>query len=279
MPTDPPSRHTEDDLDFGPTLRGLREGMKVFGRYTLARMLGRGGMGVVWLARDGKLDLEVALKFLPENLVGDEGALEDLRHETRRSMTLHHTNIVHVFDFVDDGHSAAIVMEYVKGKALSALRVEQAGRVYQPEGLLPLVRQVCEALSYAHETARIVHHDLKPANLMVAGDGIVKVMDFGIASSLSESMSRHSRAGAGGSGGGTLPYMSPQQIMGSPPSVADDIYSLGATLYELLTGKPPFFRGDLTRQIETITPPSIVDRRAELGVQGVPPASPLWEEV
>lgn len=279
MPTDP-TPLSESDLDCGPTLRGLREGLKVFERYTLVRMLGRGGMGVVWLARDDKLDLDIALKFLPDHLVGDESALADLRHETRRCMKLHHTHIVHVYDLVDDDATAAIAMEFVDGRPLSALRAEKAARVMDVADVLPLLRQTFEALTYAHETAKIVHHDLKPANLMLTKDGILKVMDFGIASSLSDSMSKHSRAGQGtGSGGGTLPYMSPQQIMGYPPSMVDDVYSLGATLYELLTGKPPFFRGDLTRQIESITPPSISVRRAELQIEGAAPVPAVWEQV
>jgi serine/threonine protein kinase len=280
MSTTPPSSSDPDaDLDFGPTLRGLRAGLKVFGRYTLTRQLGRGGMGVVWLARDGKLDLDIALKFLPDNLVGDESALADLRHETRRCMKLHHTHIVHVYDLVDDDDMAAIAMEFVDGRPLSALRAEKAARVMDVADVLPLLRQTCEALTYAHETAKIVHHDLKPANLMLTKDGILKVMDFGIASSLSDSMSKHSRVGQqAGSGGGTLPYMSPQQLMGYPPSVVDDVYALGATLYELLSSKPPFFRGDLTRQIESITPPTITQRREELHIEGATPVPEAWEQ-
>jgi formylglycine-generating enzyme required for sulfatase activity/predicted Ser/Thr protein kinase len=271
---------SESDLDYGPTLRGLRAGLKVFDRYKLIRQLGRGGMGVVWLGHDEKLDLDIALKFLPDNLVGDESALADLRHETRRCMKLHHTNIVHVYDLVDDEATAAIAMEFVDGRPLSALRAEKAARVMDVADVLPLLRQTCEALAYAHETAKVVHHDLKPANLMLTKDGILKIMDFGIASSLSDSMSKHSRVGQqAGGGGGTLPYMSPQQIMGYPPSVADDVYSLGATLYELLTSKPPFFRGDLTRQIESIIPPPVSARRAELGIEGAAPVSKVWEQV
>jgi formylglycine-generating enzyme required for sulfatase activity/serine/threonine protein kinase len=280
MPTDPPEPQTENDLDYGVTLRGLRSGLKVFGRYELIRKLGQGGMGVVWLARDDKLDLDIALKFLPDNLVGDESALADLRHETRRCMKLHHTNIVHVYDLVDDDATAAIAMEFVDGRPLSALRAEKASRVMDVADVLPLLRQTCEALTYAHETVKIVHHDLKPANLMLTKDGILKVMDFGIASSLSDSMSKHSRVGQQtGSGGGTLPYMSPQQIMGYPPSVVDDVYALGSTLYELLTSKPPFFRGDLTRQIESITPPTISQRREELGIEGAASVPVVWEQV
>jgi serine/threonine protein kinase/peptidoglycan hydrolase-like protein with peptidoglycan-binding domain len=267
-----------DPLDFGATLRGLRAGTKVFQRYRLERQLGRGGMGVVWLARDQKLDLEVALKFLPDHLVHDEVALDDLRRETRRCMRLTHQHIVRVFDLVDDPHTAAIAMEFVEGKSLSALRLDRPNRVFTVEEAGPWVRQMCEALAYAHESGRIVHRDLKPSNLMLDANGMVKVVDFGIASSIGDSMSRVSKADRVLSSGGTLPYMSPQQVMGYPPSVADDVYAIGATLYELLTSKPPFFRGSLESQIQSITPPSIRERRQELDIPGeaVPET---WERV
>jgi hypothetical protein len=273
------SDELNDELDIGATIRGLRSGLQVFGRYTLKRQLGRGGMGVVWLAQDARLELEVALKFLPENLVHDEAALDDLRQETRRCMKLSHTNIVRVHDLVDDGTTAAIVMEYVEGKTLSALRLEKATKVFEADEIMVWLRQVCEALDYAHTEGRLVHRDLKPSNLMITSHGQVKVMDFGIASSLGDSMSRMSRAGAKASTGGTLPYMSPQQVLGLPTSVADDVYSLGATLYELLTGKPPFYTGSLERQIETMMPPTLAERREHLGVGSEVAVPALWEEV
>jgi serine/threonine protein kinase len=114
----------DNDLDFGPTLRGLRTGLKVFERYVLQRMLGRGGMGVVWLAHDERLQIDVALKFLPEDLTHDETAIEDLRRETRRCVRLTHQNIVHVYDLLEDGSTAAIAMEHVDGKSLAALRLK-----------------------------------------------------------------------------------------------------------------------------------------------------------
>jgi hypothetical protein len=273
------SDELNDELDIGATIRGLRSGLQVFGRYTLKRQLGRGGMGVVWLAQDARLELEVALKFLPENLVHDEAALDDLRQETRRCMKLSHTNIVRVHDLVDDGTTAAIVMEYVEGKTLSALRLEKPTRVFEADEIMVWLKQVCEALDNAHTEGRLVHRDLKPSNLMITDHGQVKVMDFGIASSLGDSMSRMSRAGAKASTGGTLPYMSPQQVLGLPTSVADDVYSLGATLYELLTGKPPFYTGSLERQIETMMPPTLAERREHLGVSSEVAVPALWEEV
>jgi formylglycine-generating enzyme required for sulfatase activity len=170
-------------------------------------------------------------------------------------------------------------MEHVEGKSLGALRLEKSVRVFEARELLPVVRQMCEALTYAHEMARVVHQDLKPANVMVTPEGLVKVMDFGIASSIHDSASRLSKRSTSGTGAGTLPYMSPQQLTGYPASVADDIYSFGALLYELLTGKPPFYRGSLETQIQGIVPPSLTERRAELGIEGAEPIPALWEEV
>jgi hypothetical protein len=114
-----------DDLDLGATIKGFMPGQKVFGRYTLKKILGRGGMGVVWLARDEELEREVALKFLPEVIMGDRGALEELKRETRRNLGLTHPHIVRIHDFVQDARTAAISMEYVEGDTLANLWLEQ----------------------------------------------------------------------------------------------------------------------------------------------------------
>src|ERR1700686_5373880 len=198
-----------EELDLGQTLRGFRAGQKVFRRYTLVRILGRGGMGVVWLARDEELELNVALKFLPDLVVHDLAVLDELKRETRRSLQLTHHNIVRIHDFVQDAESACISMEYVDGPTLSALRVDQPNRVFEPEELLAWTEQICEALEYAHSHAKIVHRDIKPANLMLNSKGDLKVADFGIARSLSDSLSMLTMA-RGTSG--TLAYMSPQQL-------------------------------------------------------------------
>ncbi|MEY3774390.1 MAG: hypothetical protein RLZZ129_1170, partial [Verrucomicrobiota bacterium] len=200
----------------------------------------RGGMGVVWLARDEELGRDTALKFLPEAVAGDRAALDDLKREVRRAIDLAHPHIVKIHDFVTDGRTAAVSMEYVVGDTLSSLRVDQPDRVFTIAQLAPWVEQLCSALDYAHRRAQVVHRDLKPANLMVDRHGELKVLDFGIAASLSESVTRVSKQ-AGSSG--TPVYMSPQQMMGEKPAVTDDLYALGATLFELLTGKPPFLCG------------------------------------
>lgn len=266
-----------DDLDFGVTVRGFVDGQHVFDRYVLLRILGRGGMGVVWQAHDTKLERDVALKFMPEMVRLDASAIDELKRETRKSLELTHKNIVRIHDFVEDGQSAAISMEFVDGATLSALRVQKPNRIFEVEDIIDWVRQVCEALNYAHSEAKIVHRDLKPANLMLTRSGMLKIADFGIARSISDSVSRISMAQASTSG--SPPYMSPQQVMGKPSQIADDIYSLGATLYDLLTGKPPFYTGNLYRQIEDIVPPSIAERRQELGVEDAEDIPAAWEEV
>jgi hypothetical protein len=265
------------DPDAAPTVRALVPGRRVFGRFTLEAIVGRGGMGVVWRASDETLGETVALKFVPENVARDPAAAEDLKQETRRARRLTHPHILRVHDFLQDDQDAAIAMEFVKGDTLAQLRLEQPGKIYTVAALAPLVRQLCDALGYAHEKANIVHRDLKPANILVTRDGQVKIADFGIARTLTEAAVRLTGRDAGTSG--TLLYGSPQQLRGDPPAVSDDIYALGATLYELLAGKPPFFRGNgasLVLQVRENRPPTIAARRAELALDGEPvPAE--WE--
>jgi serine/threonine protein kinase/tetratricopeptide (TPR) repeat protein len=232
-------------------------------------------MGIVWLAWDQQLDRNVALKFLTDQIVHDTVLFADLKRETRRSLELTHPHIVRIYDFVQDRGRACISMEFVDGETLSALRVKKSINVFDTPDLEPWLADWCQAMHYAHTRARIVHCDLKPANLMVNSKGALKITDFGIARSLSESVSTLTMV-RGKSG--TLVYMSPQQLNGDPPSVMDDIYSMGATLYELLTSKPPFYRGQIDRQIFDKIPPSVVARREELGITS-PFIVPLhWEE-
>jgi len=265
-----------DDLDFGQTIRGFAEGQKVFGRYTLRHILGRGGMGIVWLAWDEKLEEDIALKFMPEMVRLDDAGLRELKRETRKSLKLTHPNIVRIRDFVEDQRTAGIVMEYVDGATLSAMRFDQPGEVFAPEQLAGAVAQLLGAMTYAHEVEGVVHRDLKPANLMVNSRSQLKVADFGISGSITDSVSRMSmRTGTSGS----PPYMSPQQVMGESPQATDDIYSVGATIYELVTGKPPFHRGNIYAQIKETVPPSMAERRKELGVTGAAEIPPVWETV
>ena len=254
----------------------LRPGEVVFGRYRLDAVVGRGGMGVVWSALDQELGTTVALKFLPEIVARDAGSLVDLKRETRRSRDLTHTHIVRIHDFHSDGQRAAISMELLTGGTLAerlAQRREEGPGCFEVAEIETWVRQVVEALAYAHGEG-VVHRDLKPANLLLDGQGRIKVSDFGIAASLTDSASRVSRAA---STSGTPCYMSPQQMLGESPAVTDDVYALGATIYELLTGRPPFFSGQVAMQVLQKAATPLVNRRADLRT-GRDPIPDAWEQ-
>ncbi len=264
-------------MDFNPedkTVVGLTLGQKVFDRYELDRVLGQGAMGVVWLAQDTVMGEPVALKFLPQILAADPAALEEMKDEARHARRLSHENIVRIHDMVTGGNLAAISMEYVDGTTLSGLRLKKPNRVLEVEDLEPLLPQIAAGLDYAHQRAKVVHRDLKPSNLMVTQKGDLKITDFGIARSLTDTVTRLTKA----STSGTPCYMSPQQMMGKRPDPKDDLYALGAMLYELLTGKPPFYTGDLGMQVLHAEVVPVRERREEFGIAGgaIPEA---WEEM
>jgi serine/threonine protein kinase/Flp pilus assembly protein TadD len=258
----------------GATSREFASGQKVFGRYTLVKVLGRGGMGIVWLARDEELERDVALKFLPDLMIQDHSVFDQLKRETKRCLELTHPHIVRIHDFVHDERSGCISMEYIDGETLSNLRAEKEQKVFEPDEIAAWTGQLCDGLDYAHNHPKIIHCDLKPANLMVNQRGDLKVADFGIARSLGDSVSRLTME-QGRSG--TLIYMSPQQLNGERCTHLDDIYSLGASIYELLTSKPPFYSGNIDRQICERVAPSMTERRKELEIE---PAlvSKVWED-
>ena len=266
MPLEPDPQAVVSAWDIGALL---------FGRYRVLRELGRGGMGVVLLAQDEKLDQPVALKVISERVVHDAEAIHALRLEVLRGRDLTHTGIVRTYHFEHEGGLAAIVMEYIDGHTLAQLKALQPGRCFDPAEILPWLEQLCPALDYAHRDARIVHRDLKPANLMLTAAGQVKVADFGIASRLPDPAS--GQTGATGKGG-TARYMSPQQALGDAPSPLDDVYSLGATFYELLTSKPPFLGANILPQVLQAIPPPVNARRDEFGIADRAPISPIWEE-
>src|SRR5438067_2714819 len=240
----------------------------------LVKVLGRGGMGIVWLARDEELERDVALKFIPDLMVHDRAVFDQLKRETKRCLELTHPHIVRIHDFVHDERSGCISMEYIDGETLSNLRTEKEQKVFQPDEIATWTSQLCDALDYAHNHAKVIHRDLKPANLMVNQRGDLKVSDFGIARSLGDSVSRLTME-QGRSG--TLVYMSPQQLGGERGTHLDDIYSLGASVYELLTSKPPFYSGNIDRQICERVAPSMTKRRKELDIE--PALVPqVWED-
>ena len=271
------TRRADDDFERGDTLRGLRIGQRVFGRFVLEALVGRGGMGMVYRARDEELGRTVALKFLPDAVATDEVELRDLKRETRRSLELTHPHIVRVYDFMSGGGLAAISMEYIEGQTLKQRRGRLDEGCFDTSQIERWMQQACEALEYAHTKGRTVHRDLKPANLMVDREGDLRIADFGISATLTDSSSRRSQTV--GATSGTPVYMSPQQMKGQRPAVTDDVYALGATIYELLTGKPPFYAGMIEYQVMAEMPPSMTERRAELDypmeLEEIPVA---WEE-
>ncbi len=247
---------------------GLAPGLWVLhNRNRLLTQLGRGGMGVVWLAVDEELSDKRALKFIPDIVIGDREEMESLKGEALRSQQLTHKHIVRTYDFVRDSRHAAISMEFMDGPSLKEAKAAADNSYFQPAEIATWCSQLCEALDYAHREAGIVHHDLKPANLLLDRTGeTLKVSDFGIAQAMAETLSRVSMQATQSSG--TPAYMSPQQAMGAPSMATDDIYALGATLHDLLSGSPPFYRGNVLAQVMQRPAPTIAETRAERGLAG-----------
>lgn len=273
MPSIDAAVTSKNPSQYAATVIGLRAGQKLFNRFTLIKKLGQGGMGVVWQAQDATLEQDVALKFLPEAMRCDGIATDNLKRETRRALKLTHTHIVRVYDFIEDGQMAAISMEYVQGSSLMECQRQKPERHFEPDEIIEWIKQICEALDYAHTESQVIHRDLKPGNILIDERGRVRIADFGIARSLADSRSRISMDSSG-----TPSYMSPQQARGKPPSPLDDVYALGATIYDLLTTRPPFYTGEVIFQVMHETAPSMAERRKELKLSGQPlPA--VWEEV
>ncbi len=209
----------------------MRPGERV-GPYTVIEKLGRGGMGVVYRARDERLERDVALKFLPFEADDDPKVRERFLREARAASALDHANVCTVHD-VGEASSGEmyLCMAYYDGESLA--RRLARGPLDVAEAV-SYARQAAAGLGAAHR-AGILHRDVKPANLMLTGDGVVKVVDFGLAALAGEH--RLTRSGATV---GTLPYMSPEQLRGEPLDSRTDLWSLGAVLYEMLTGRLPF---------------------------------------
>ncbi|HEX3214901.1 MAG TPA: RodZ domain-containing protein [Actinomycetota bacterium] len=201
------------------------------GRYRLVRRIATGGMGEVWQADDTVLGRRVALKLLVEELAADDRATRRFVREARATARLAHPNVARVFDFGRDGGAPFLVMELLEGETLAA---RLASGPFGPAEAARVAAAVADALEAAHQLG-IVHRDVKPSNVMLTRDGEVKVLDFGIAAAADET---HSTTGSGLYA--TVAYVSPERVAGEPATPASDVYSLGAVLYELLCGRPPF---------------------------------------
>jgi len=225
-------------------------------RYDLIEEIGRGGMGVVYRAKDTRLDRIVALKRLPEGLRRHHPrALQFFLREAQSAARLNHPNIVTVFDADQQDGQFFITMELLEGQPLHAI-LHERGQL-SPSNVLGIARQACRGLDYAHEQG-VVHRDIKTANLFVTTDRVVKIMDFGLAKVLEEVR------GATTLVTGTPYYMSPEQVLGQDVDHRTDLYSLGAMLFELATGGVPFASGEVAYHHRHSPPPDPRELRPDL---------------
>ena len=201
----------------------------VGGRYALSYVLGRGGMATVYFATDTTLGRPVAVKCLAEHFLDDDGFRRRLVREARIAARLSHPNIVQIYDAGEDDQRPYIVMEYVDGESFAEL-LRRRGRL-PPSEVVDLALQICAGLAHAH-VAGLVHRDIKPHNLLLTPSGKVKITDFGIARAEGATQLTQTGTVLGSAG-----YFAPEQAAGADVTAAADLYSLGAVLYELLSGE------------------------------------------
>ncbi|MGH8630069.1 MAG: serine/threonine-protein kinase, partial [Burkholderiales bacterium] len=243
--------------------------------YRIAAKLGEGGMGAVYRAEDLKLQREVALKFLPPEVAGDPEARKRLLKEARAASRLNHPNIATIYEVNETEETPFIAMELVTGESLKELLLRGAVPSAQ---LREIARQIAEGLSEAHQ-AGVVHRDIKPGNIMLDAKGRVKILDFGLAAFSGRARGQDetvenfvTRTAAGWSTGGTVPYMSPEQLRGEATDARSDIFSYGVLLYECLTGRLPFRGSTAIDILHAILHQAPVPLR-----QLVPEVAPEWE--
>ena len=222
---------------------------KCFAHYEVVEQIGEGGMGEVYLARDKKLDRNVAIKILNEEISQDEANLQRFVSEAKAASALNHPNILTIYEFGEAEEARFIVSEYIEGKTLREIIRASSLRLLE---ILDISIQITGALSAAHQ-AHLVHRDIKPENIMVRPDGYVKVLDFGLAKLVeqknksilsSEEPTVRQNLTAKGVILGTVNYMSPEQAKGERVDERADIFSLGVLIYEMLAGKLPFEGGN-----------------------------------
>ena len=238
MPPASPSAHSAFSTILAggaiPAFSNLQPGALFGGRYEILGVLGQGGMGAVYKARDRELDRLIALKVIRPELANDPAILQRFKQELILSRNITHKNVVRIYDLGEADGIRFISMEYVDGEDLRTV-LHRAGK-FSPQEAIAVVEQVCRALDAAHSEG-VIHRDLKPQNIMLCNDGSIRIMDFGIARA--QGARRLTFVGFTPAMG-TPDYMAPEQVRGSRGDQRTDIYSLGAILYEMVTGEPPF---------------------------------------
>jgi serine/threonine protein kinase/tetratricopeptide (TPR) repeat protein len=214
------------------TFLSLQPGVTFGGRYEILSVLGQGGMGAVYQARDRELDRLIALKVIRPELATDPAILQRFKQELILARNITHKNVVRIYDLGESDGIRFITMEYVDGEDMRTM-LRQHG-VFSAREAIPMIEQVCRALDAAHSEG-VIHRDLKPQNVMRDKQGRIVVMDFGLARSLGDSGMTQTGAIVG-----TMEYMSPEQALGSQLDQRSDIFSVGLIFYELLTGKSPY---------------------------------------
>ena len=218
----------------------VMKGQKINDRYEIIKTIGEGGMANVYLANDTILDRKVAIKVLRGDLSNDEKFIRRFKREALSVSNLSHPNIVEVYDVGEEDGNYYIVMEYIEGKTLKQL-LQKRGALTLNE-VIDIMTQLTDGLAHAHE-AYIIHRDIKPQNIMIEDNGLVKITDFGIAMALNSTQLTQTNSVMG-----SVHYLPPEQANGKGSTVKSDIYSLGILMYELLTGSVPF-KGDTAVEI------------------------------
>lgn len=213
----------------------IMKGQKISDRYQIIKSIGEGGMANVYLAYDTILDRNVAVKVLRGDLANDEKFVRRFQREALSASSLSNPNIVEVYDVGEDNGEYYIVMEYVEGKHLKAL-LKKRGKLTVPE-VIDIALQITNGLSVAHDSY-IIHRDIKPQNILILENGLIKITDFGIAVAMNATQLTQTNSVMG-----SVHYLPPEQASGKGATLQSDIYSIGILMYELITGKLPF-RGD-----------------------------------
>ena len=216
------------------------KGQKINDRYEVRKLIGEGGMANVYLGYDTILERDVAIKVLRGDLADDEKFVRRFRREAQSASLLNHPNIVQIYDVGEDDGNFYIVMEYIKGQTLKQL-IKKRGKLSVPE-VVDIMSQLTDGLAHAHDSY-IIHRDIKPQNIMILDDGMIKITDFGIAMAINASDLTQTNSVMG-----SVHYLPPEQASGKGSTIKSDIYSLGIMMYEMLAGVMPF-RGETAVEI------------------------------